>query len=146
MVSVFTLLTPVAADALGKQNVVGVGMPSRYSSRSSVADARKLARNLGIDIIYQGQHDKLLALEDLMKNNNLTLEQIAFVGDDVVDLPILVRVGLAIAVQDAHPLVVKHCHWQTRHPGGHGAARDVCEMLLETHDLIEQEWLKYLSL
>jgi 3-deoxy-D-manno-octulosonate 8-phosphate phosphatase (KDO 8-P phosphatase) len=111
---------------------------------SNVVEHR--ARNLGIDIIYQGQHDKLLALEDLMKNNNLTLEQIAFVGDDVVDLPILVRVGLAIAVQDAHPLVVKHCHWQTRHPGGHGAARDVCEMLLETHDLIEQEWLKYLSL
>ena len=104
------------------------------------------AKNLGIDIIYQGQHDKLLALDDLVKNNDLTLEQIAFVGDDVVDLPVLCQVGLAIAVQDAHPLVVKHCHWQTRHTGGHGAARDVCEMLLEVHGLIQQEWLKYLSI
>ncbi|TNF98935.1 MAG: 3-deoxy-manno-octulosonate-8-phosphatase KdsC [Gammaproteobacteria bacterium] len=104
------------------------------------------AKNLGIDIIYQGQHDKLLALDDLVKNNDMTLEQIAYVGDDVVDLPVLCKVGLAIAVQDAHPLVVKHCHWQTHHSGGHGAARDVCEMLLEVHGLIQQEWLKYLSI
>ncbi|MCW8963119.1 MAG: HAD-IIIA family hydrolase [Gammaproteobacteria bacterium] len=102
------------------------------------------AANLGIDIIFQGQHDKSAALDQLMEQTGLTSEELAFVGDDVVDIPVLSRVGLAIAVNDAHPLVTAYCHWQTPNSGGCGAGRDVCEMLLKAQGLLDKEWAKYL--
>jgi 3-deoxy-D-manno-octulosonate 8-phosphate phosphatase (KDO 8-P phosphatase) len=66
------------------------------------------------------------------------------VGDDVVDLPVMRRAGLAIAVADAHPLVLEHAHWQTQAPGGRGAARDVCELLLEAQGKLEGLYARYL--
>jgi 3-deoxy-D-manno-octulosonate 8-phosphate phosphatase (KDO 8-P phosphatase) len=62
----------------------------------------------------------------------------------VVDLPVMRRVGLAIAVQDAHPLVRQHSHWQTPSTGGRGAARDVCEMLMEAKGVLQDELGHYL--
>jgi 3-deoxy-D-manno-octulosonate 8-phosphate phosphatase (KDO 8-P phosphatase) len=101
-------------------------------------------KNLGITRIYQGQQDKLLAYRDLSEKLGIADGEIAYVGDDVVDLPVMRRVGLAIAVQDAHPLVRKHSHWQTPSPGGRGAARDVCEMLMEAKGVLDDEMSKYL--
>jgi len=69
---------------------------------------------------------------------------VAYVGDDVVDLPIMVRAGLAIAVQDAHALVKRHAHWQTPSRGGRGAAREVCELIMEAQGTLEDELRKYL--
>jgi 3-deoxy-D-manno-octulosonate 8-phosphate phosphatase (KDO 8-P phosphatase) len=71
-------------------------------------------------------------------------DEVAFVGDDVVDLPILVRAGLAIAVADAHPLVLRHAHWQTPSRGGRGAARDVCELILEARGQLDELLRRYL--
>jgi len=102
------------------------------------------AANLGIDIIYQGQHDKSAALDHMLEETGLSIDTVAYVGDDVVDLPVLCRAGLAIAVQDAHPLVISHSHWTTASPGGQGAGRDVCEMLLDAQGLLEQEMKKYI--
>ena len=102
------------------------------------------ASNLGIDIIYQGQHDKASALQDLVEKTGLSLEEIAFVGDDVVDIPVMSQVGLAIAVNDAHPLVSAYSHWKTASAGGEGAGRDVCEMILKAQNLLDIEWSKYL--
>lgn len=78
--------------------------------------------NLGIRHVYQGQLDKLPAFEELLDKLSLSPQQVAYVGDDVVDLPIMCRAGLAVAVQDAYPLVKQHAHWITEHNGGHGAA------------------------
>ncbi len=89
--------------------------------------------SLGIQHVFQGRLAKLPAYEQLRDTLELQDEQIAYVGDDVVDLPIMRRVGLAVAVQDAHPLVKQHAHWQTSHDGGRGAARDVCELIMEGH-------------
>lgn len=86
---------------------------------------------LGIKHVYQGHRDKLPPYRELRAALGLTDAQIAYVGDDVVDLPVMGRVGLAIAVGDAHPLVKKQAHWQTAHDGGRGAAREVCEMIME---------------
>jgi 3-deoxy-D-manno-octulosonate 8-phosphate phosphatase (KDO 8-P phosphatase) len=100
--------------------------------------------NLGITRVYQGRLEKLPAYEELVATANVPEDAVAYVGDDVVDLPVMRRVGLAIAVQDAHPLVRKHSHWQTPSPGGRGAARDVCEMLMEAKGVLEDEMSRYL--
>ena len=76
------------------------------------------------------QRDKRLAFEELKQALGLTDAVIAYVGDDVIDLPVMRRVGLAIAVGDAHPLVRQHAHWCTSAPGGRGAAREVCELVM----------------
>ncbi|HIE56335.1 MAG TPA: 3-deoxy-manno-octulosonate-8-phosphatase KdsC, partial [Chromatiaceae bacterium] len=86
--------------------------------------------SLGIRHLYQGQRDKRPAYAELKQKLGLDDHQIAYVGDDVVDLPVMTRVGLAIAVQDAHPFARQHAHWTTPSRGGHGAARDVCELIM----------------
>ncbi len=101
-------------------------------------------QNLGIEMLYQGQHDKTQGYADLIKRTGLQHKQVAYLGDDVVDLPVMRLVGLAIAVQDAHPWVLKHTHWQTPSAGGQGAARDVCEMLLEARGVLTKELESYL--
>ncbi|MEJ2620061.1 MAG: 3-deoxy-manno-octulosonate-8-phosphatase KdsC [Candidatus Thiodiazotropha sp.] len=100
--------------------------------------------NLGVQFVYQGKQEKLPAYEELRDKLELTDEQVAYVGDDVVDLPIMRRVGLAIAVQDAHPFVVQHAHWQTPHGGGRGAARDVCEMIMQAQGTLQTSLDHYL--
>ncbi len=101
--------------------------------------------SLGIKHVYQGQADKLPAFEELIQLLGLQAEQVAYVGDDVVDLPILLRVGLAIAVQDAHPLVKQHSHWITPNPGGRAAARDVCELIMQAQGTLESQLGHYLQ-
>jgi len=100
--------------------------------------------DLGIEHVYQGQRDKLVAFERLVHDLALDSAEIAYVGDDVVDLPVMRRVGLAIAVQDAHPLVKQHAHWQTPSKGGRGAARDVCEMIMEAQGTLQAQLQEYL--
>lgn len=101
-------------------------------------------KNLGVTHVYQGKLEKLPAFEELITSLGVSPGQAAYVGDDVVDLPVMRRVGLAIAVQDAHPLVVRHSHWQTPHGGGRGAARDACELIMEAHGVLQQELDSYL--
>ncbi len=101
--------------------------------------------SLGIKHVYQGQLDKLPAFEELLGKLGLEPEQVAYVGDDVVDLPILIRVGLAIAVQDAHQLVKQHSHWITPNPGGRRAARDVCEFIMQAQGTLDNQLNYYLQ-
>jgi len=110
--------------------------------KSNVVEHRM--KDLGITRVYQGYRDKIPAYESLMNEIGLETEQVAYVGDDVVDLPIMTRVGFAIAVQDAHPYVKKHAHWITQSKGGQGAVRDVCELILEARGLLTQTLASYL--
>mgnify|MGYP005841782811 CR=1 FL=1 len=123
-----------------KKYDVGIGIITGRTSQ--VVEHR--VRNLGITHVYQGRLDKLPAFEELIAHLGVRPEECAYVGDDVVDLPIMSRVGLAIAVQDAHPFVKKHAHWITPSGGGRGAGRDVCELLLEARGKLEQELESYL--
>ena len=113
------------------------------TGRTSQVVEHRMA-NLGITHVYQGKLDKLPAYEELRGKLGISPEETAYVGDDVVDLPVMRRVGLAIAVQDAHPLVRQHSHWQTPSAGGRGAARDVCEMLMEAKGVLQDELRRYL--
>ena len=94
--------------------------------------------SLGIEHVYQGKRDKLPAYEELKQATGLDDAQIAYVGDDVVDLPVMTRVGLAIAVQDAHALAKQHAHWVTPSGGGRGAAREACEMIMDAQGNLQQ--------
>lgn len=114
------------------------------TGRESQIVAQRMA-SLGIKHVYQGQDDKLPAFDDLLQKLELDASEVAYVGDDVVDLPILLRTGLAIAVADAHPLVAKHAHWQTPHPGGRGAARDVCELIMEAKGDLHRVYQQYVA-
>lgn len=88
------------------------------------------AEELGIAHVYQGQGDKRGCLQALLEALALTPEQAAFVGDDLPDLPPMRIAGLAVAVANAHPWVAEAAHWQTRLPGGMGAAREACDLIL----------------
>lgn len=89
------------------------------------------ARELEIDFVYQGARDKLVPYRELLQSLQLRDEQVAYVGDDVVDLPILRRVGFAATVADAEEPVKPLVHYVTRRPGGRGAVREVCDLLLK---------------
>lgn len=88
------------------------------------------AKELGINILYQGVRNKLEPYEEIKKKLNLTDEQIAYVGDDIVDIPILNRVGFAATVDDASEDVKRLASYISRFGGGCGAVREICELIL----------------
>jgi|ERR1700722_2435434 3-deoxy-D-manno-octulosonate 8-phosphate phosphatase (KDO 8-P phosphatase) len=89
------------------------------------------ARDLKIDHIHQGTHDKAAVLAQILEKDGITAAEAAFVGDDVIDLPAMRKCGLAIAVKNARPEVKAEAHWTTPHAGGDGAARDAVEFILK---------------
>jgi 3-deoxy-D-manno-octulosonate 8-phosphate phosphatase (KDO 8-P phosphatase) len=101
--------------------------------------------DLGVTTLYQGYRDKRPAFADLLQKQGLEPTQIAYVGDDVIDLPVMKQVGMAIAVQDAHPFVIEHADYVTRTPGGRGAAREVIETILQAQGLLKDKLESYLT-
>jgi 3-deoxy-D-manno-octulosonate 8-phosphate phosphatase (KDO 8-P phosphatase) len=99
------------------------------SGRDSPAVTRRAAE-LGIRHVRQGVADKGEELDRLLAELGVDAAETACVGDDTPDLPMLRRAGLAIGVTDAHPALLEAAHWITRSPGGHGAVREVCDLLL----------------
>ena len=120
-----------ARDGLGinllRQTGVEVAV---ISGRKSPSVALRMA-SLGIARVFQGQEDKLAAFDSLREELKLDAAQIAHVGDDLLDLPLLRRVGLAVAVADANPAILPYAHWRTENPGGAGAAREVCDLIMD---------------
>ena len=100
-------------------------------------------QKLGIKHVFQGQTDKLVAFEQLREELQLDYQQVAYVGDDILDIPVMTKVGLAIAVADADKLVVKNSHWQTQAAGGKGAAREVCELVMQSQGTWEFQLSQY---
>jgi 3-deoxy-D-manno-octulosonate 8-phosphate phosphatase (KDO 8-P phosphatase) len=107
----------------------GIEVALLSGRRSDAAYHR--ARELGITRFHEGLRDKVAVLEEIMAAMQIQDSQVAMVGDDLVDLPIMSRAGLACAVADAVPEVLAAAHWVTSLPGGHGAVRQVCDLLLK---------------
>lgn len=101
--------------------------------------------SLGIEHVFQGKREKRPAYEELKQATGFADHQIAYVGDDVVDLPVMRRAGLAIAVQDAHMVTKQHAHWVTPSKGGRGAAREVCELIMDAQGTLQQALSHYLD-
>jgi 3-deoxy-D-manno-octulosonate 8-phosphate phosphatase (KDO 8-P phosphatase) len=98
---------------------------------------------LGIHHVFQGQHNKLIAFKMLCEELQLEPQQVAYVGDDVIDVPVMLKVGLAIAVGDADALVVERAHWQTQSAGGRGAAREVCELIMQAQGSLTKQLSRF---
>jgi 3-deoxy-D-manno-octulosonate 8-phosphate phosphatase (KDO 8-P phosphatase) len=93
------------------------------------------ARGLGITRVHQGARDKLEAYAELLEETGLSHPEIGFMGDDLIDIPLLRRVGFAAVVPDSVPHVKPFAHYVTRAAGGHGAAREICELILRVQGL-----------
>jgi 3-deoxy-D-manno-octulosonate 8-phosphate phosphatase (KDO 8-P phosphatase) len=118
-------------DGLGIAMLTDSGtMVGILSSRESrVVNQR--AAELGIKIVHQDAMDKVAVYERIIESANLVDDEVAYMGDDLVDVPVMRRVGFAAAPADAAPDVVRHAHYVCARGGGRGAVREVCEMLLK---------------
>ncbi|MGL9733921.1 MAG: 3-deoxy-manno-octulosonate-8-phosphatase KdsC [Symbiopectobacterium sp.] len=87
-------------------------------------------RTLGIIHLYQGQSDKVLAFRELLDTLSLNADQVAYIGDDLIDWPVMAQIGLSVAVADAHPLLLPKADYVTRIAGGRGAVRELCDLIL----------------
>ena len=125
-------------DGLGMKALqrFGIELAIITGRKSRIVEDR--ATQLGIKHVYQGRDDKLNALKELVSESGIAEEQICYVGDDWIDLPVLQRVGLAVAPSDAAKMVREQVHWVTESAGGHGAVREVCEYILSAQDLDER--------
>lgn len=126
-----------AHDGHGIKMLIRSGVPvAIITSRTSPLVARR-AGELGIEHLYQGQQDKRIAYDELRTQLGLDEAQAAYVGDDVIDLPVMCHCGLAIATADARPQVRHLAHWQTPNRGGHGAVRDTCDLLMAAQGTLD---------
>jgi 3-deoxy-D-manno-octulosonate 8-phosphate phosphatase (KDO 8-P phosphatase) len=117
-------------DGHGIKLLASAGVtPAVISGRRSTALATR-CRELGIRHLVMGAADKCKALDRLLRRLNLHESQVAAIGDDTPDVPLFLRVALAVAVRDAHPLAASAAHCRTTLAGGHGAVREVCDWLL----------------
>lgn len=103
------------------------------------------AFELGIREVHQGVKDKARVVSEILRRRELSPEKVGFVGDDIVDLPVLLQVGLAVSVPDAPPYVRERSHWVTTRPGGRGAVREICEAILRAKGLWEAATRRYFS-
>lgn len=103
--------------------------------QSKIVENRMKA--LGITLVYQGQDNKLIAYEDILNKLSIAPQQIGYIGDDLIDWPVMEKVGLKVSVADGHPLLVARANYVTHIKGGHGAVREVCDLILQARDELD---------
>jgi 3-deoxy-D-manno-octulosonate 8-phosphate phosphatase (KDO 8-P phosphatase) len=117
-------------DGLGIQLLQKSGVATAIiSARQSPIVVRRAA-DLGILHVHQGIHDKRIAFAKLLEATGVTAAQCGYIGDDVIDLPLLLQVGFAVTVPTGHPEVQYRAHYVTKAGGGRGAVREVCDMIM----------------
>lgn len=112
------------------------------SGRQAAANRRR-AEELGFDFLYEDKKDKLAAFEELLKEHALEAGECLYVGDDVVDLPVIRRAGIGVTVADAPDYMDEQADFRTRAAGGRGAVREVCEWLLRRRGLWDEQMKRY---
>jgi 3-deoxy-D-manno-octulosonate 8-phosphate phosphatase (KDO 8-P phosphatase) len=132
-------------DGHGLKMLKGSGVQLAIITGRSSRVVEHRARNLGIEIIHQGAHDKLAVYESLCRDLKLAYDTTAYMGDDVVDLPVMRRSGLAISVPAAPELVKAHSHLVTTRQAGHGAVREACEFLMRAQGTLDAALAPYLK-
>lgn len=126
-------------DGLGLKRLIANGIEVGIITTRMSHMVTERTAELGIAHVYQGQADKLACYEQLIHALQLEPGQTSYCGDDLPDLRVMGRVGLAIAVANAHAWVGERAHWRTRRNGGDGAVREVCDLLLAAQGRSESE-------
>ncbi len=139
----------VESKMFDSQDGIALQWLSWYGIQTGVISGRlspatdERARQVKMTYVYQGHIEKIPILEEIVAKSGIPLDQIAYAGDDLTDLVIMRRVGLAIAVANARPEVKRAAHYVTTARGGSGAIREICELILEAHGRWKEILRKY---
>ena len=131
-------------DGHGIKMLINSGVQTAIISGRKSAVVERRAQNLGIQHLFQGREDKLVVLEGLLAGLGLQLDEVAYLGDDLPDLPVIRRVGLGMAVASADSFVREHAHGVTHARGGDGAAREFCELIMQAQGTLDAARAAYL--
>ncbi|OUD12405.1 KdsC family phosphatase [Thioflexithrix psekupsensis] len=132
-----------ARDGLGMKLLQASGVElAIITGRSSPVVLHRM-ESLDIRYVYQGQLQKLPALLDLCAQLQLSPTQVAYLGDDINDVPVLRKVGLPLAVGDAAAAILPYVAWQVQAHGGRGAAREVCELIMTAQGTLNEQLARY---
>lgn len=129
---------------------LGIKMLQNYGVNVAIITGRqsdlvqRRAENLSIQYILQGREDKLTAMNELTTSLNIDLEHVAYMGDDLPDLPAIRKASLGITVANGHAFVIEHADWTTNANGGNGAVREACELILRAQGKLKKAWEEYL--
>ena len=134
-----------AHDGLGISLARLAGLKIGFVTKRNSQVVAIRARDLKIDHVYQGQSHKMEAVNQILAAENCTLDELAYVGDDIIDLPVMRVVGLAIAVANARPQVKAAAHYTTTLAGGQGAGRDAIDFILSERGVLESTIEEYLD-
>ena len=134
-----------ARDGHGIKMAIRGGILVGVLSGRIAESNRKRAKELGFSFFYEGQKDKRKAFELLLKEQNLKADECLYMGDDVVDLPPMLKCGIAVTVADAPEYMDKYCDFRTVKGGGQGAVREVIDWLLMKQGKWDQQMERYIS-
>jgi 3-deoxy-D-manno-octulosonate 8-phosphate phosphatase (KDO 8-P phosphatase) len=132
-------------DGLGIRLLMEFGVEVAIITARDSKPLKRRVQDLGIKHFYPGQDNKIIALQELLKILELEPEQIAYIGDDILDLPIMRRIGIAITVADGHRAVKQEADAVTELGGGRGAVREVTDALLDAHQSLEDIHKQFLA-
>jgi len=127
--------------SLGRLGGLRIGIITKRKSQTVAIRAK----DLKLEFIYQGQAHKMNAIDDILAKTGATLDQLAYVGDDIVDLPVMRQCGLSIATANARKEVKSAAHYVTPNPGGFGAGRDAIDFILSAQGTLEKVIEQYLD-
>lgn len=114
------------------------------TGRTSAIVERRV-KELGITLFKQGREDKFSALNEMREDFPVSLEHIAFMGDDWPDLLVMTRVGLAMTVANGHASVLEHAHWRAERDSGEGAVREACDFIMQSQGTFEAALNSYIA-
>lgn len=134
-----------ALDGQGIKLLQRAGVATAIISARQSAILTQRCIDLNIQHLYQGAHDKRIAFSQLLKDTGISTAKCGFIGDDVIDLPVLLQVGFAASVSNAHAEVRARVHYVTQAAGGHGAAREICDLILRARGQYDALLAPYLT-
>ena len=126
---------------LGRLGGLRIGIITKRNSQTVAIRAR----DLKLEFVYQGQAHKMGAIRDILAKTGYTLDELCYVGDDIIDLPVLRQCGLAVATANARQQVKDVAHYITPNPGGMGAGRDAIDFILSAQGSLERVIEEYLD-
>ena len=133
-------------DGFGLKLLMLSGVEVGIITTSKTPIVSKRMDSLGIKHVYQGQINKQAAFDDVTTKLSLSDHEVAYIGDDLPDLPFIQRAGLGVAVGNAHHMVKAGAALVTEKPGGHGAVRELCDLIMQSQHSLDRALAAYQDL